>query len=68
MTSVFRVVTGLLPQKKGNIIFNNEKLPSKLEKRSKEQLRKIQIKDYIDINQKMTINLNTNILINEQKT
>ena len=38
-----RVVTGLLPQKKGNIIFNNEKLPSKLEKRSKEQLRKIQI-------------------------
>ena len=38
-----RVVTGLLPQKKGDIIFNNEKLPSRLEKRSKEQLRKIQI-------------------------
>ncbi len=38
-----RVVTGLLPQKKGNIIFNNEKLPTRLEKRTKEQLRKIQI-------------------------
>ena len=38
-----RVITGLLPQKKGEIIFNNEKLPHKLEQRSKEQLRKIQI-------------------------
>ncbi len=38
-----RVVTGLLPQLKGNIIFDGEKLPPKLENRTREQLRRIQI-------------------------
>ena len=38
-----RVITGLLPQLKGDIIFDGEKLPPKLEKRTKEQLRRIQI-------------------------
>ena len=38
-----RVITGLLPQKKGEIIFDGKKLSPKLEQRSKEELRKIQI-------------------------
>ncbi len=38
-----RVVTGLLPQLKGEIIFDGEKLPPKLESRTREQLRRIQI-------------------------
>ena len=38
-----RVVTGLLPQLKGDIIFDGEKLPQKLENRTREQLRRIQI-------------------------
>ena len=38
-----RVVTGLLPQLKGDIIFDGEKLPPKLENRTREQLRRIQI-------------------------
>ncbi len=38
-----RVITGLLPQSKGDVIFDGHILPTKLEKRNKEQLRKIQI-------------------------
>ena len=38
-----RVVTGLLPQLKGDILFDGQKLPPKLENRTKEQLRRIQI-------------------------
>ena len=38
-----RVVTGLLPQLKGDILFDGKKLPPKLENRTKEQLRRIQI-------------------------
>ena len=38
-----RVITGLLPQLKGNILFDGQKLPPKLENRTKEQLRRIQI-------------------------
>ena len=38
-----RVITGLLPQSKGEIIFDGKKLSPKLEQRSKEELRKIQI-------------------------
>ncbi|MDC3131534.1 ABC transporter ATP-binding protein [Pelagibacteraceae bacterium] len=38
-----RVVTGLLPQLKGDIFFDGQKLPPKLENRTKEQLRRIQI-------------------------
>ncbi len=38
-----RVVTGLLPQLEGDIIFDREKLPPKLENRTREQLRRIQI-------------------------
>ncbi len=38
-----RVITGLLPQTKGEIIFDGKKLSQKLEQRSKEELRKIQI-------------------------
>ena len=38
-----RVITGLLPQSKGEIIFDGKKLSPKLEQRSKEELRKIKI-------------------------
>ena len=38
-----RVITGLLPQSSGEIIFDGKKLSPKLEQRSKEELRKIQI-------------------------
>jgi peptide/nickel transport system ATP-binding protein len=38
-----RVVTGLLPQNRGEVLFNGEKLPPKLKDRSKEQLRNIQM-------------------------
>jgi peptide/nickel transport system ATP-binding protein len=38
-----RVVTGLLPQNRGEVLFNGEKLPPMLKDRSKEQLRKIQM-------------------------
>ena len=38
-----RVITGLLPQSRGEIIFDGKKLSPKLEQRSKEELRKIQI-------------------------
>ena len=38
-----RVITGLLPQSSGEIIFDGKKLSPKLEHRSKEELRKIQI-------------------------
>ncbi len=38
-----RVITGLLPQSNGEIIFDGKKLSPKLEQRSKEELRKIQI-------------------------
>ena len=38
-----RVITGLLPQLKGEIIFDGKKLSPKLEQRSKEELRRIQI-------------------------
>ena len=38
-----RVITGLLPQLQGEIIFDGKKLSPKLEQRSKEELRRIQI-------------------------
>jgi len=38
-----RVITGLLPQSKGSVSFNNEALPPDLASRSQEQLRKIQM-------------------------
>jgi peptide/nickel transport system ATP-binding protein len=38
-----RVITGLLPQNRGQVLFNGEKLPPMLKDRSKEQLRKIQM-------------------------
>ena len=38
-----RVVTGLLPPIKGEVQFNGEALPPKLEGRSKDQLRRIQM-------------------------
>lgn len=38
-----RVITGLLPQMNGEILFNGEALPPALKDRSKEQLRKIQM-------------------------
>jgi peptide/nickel transport system ATP-binding protein len=38
-----RVVTGLLPQNRGQVLFNGELLPPMLRDRSKEQLRKIQM-------------------------
>ena len=37
------MITGLLPQTNGNINYNGKTLPSRLEKRTKEQLRKIQM-------------------------
>ena len=42
-TTLAKVITGLLPQTNGNINYNGKTLPSRLEKRTKEQLRKIQI-------------------------
>ncbi len=38
-----RVITGLLPQSKGQVIFNGEVLPPELKNRSKDQLRRIQM-------------------------
>ncbi len=38
-----RVITGLLPQSKGEVIFNGEALPKELKARSKDQLRRIQM-------------------------
>ena len=38
-----RVITGLLPQTKGEIVFDGNPLSTKLEQRSKEELRRIQI-------------------------
>ncbi|MFQ5437234.1 MAG: ABC transporter ATP-binding protein [Paracoccaceae bacterium] len=38
-----RVVTGLLPQLKGAVLFNGERLPPDLRSRSKDQLRRIQM-------------------------
>jgi peptide/nickel transport system ATP-binding protein len=38
-----RVITGLLPANKGEVLFNGEALPAALEGRSKEQLRRIQM-------------------------
>jgi len=42
-TTLAKVITGLLPQTNGNINYNEKVLPSRLEKRTKEQLRKIQM-------------------------
>ena len=42
-TTLAKVITGLLPQTNGNINYNGKNLPSRLEKRTKEQLRKIQM-------------------------
>ena len=42
-TTLAKVITGLLPQTNGNINYNGKTLPSRLEKRTKEQLRKIQM-------------------------
>jgi peptide/nickel transport system ATP-binding protein len=38
-----RVITGLLPPEKGNVLFNDEPLPLALKDRSKDQLRRIQM-------------------------
>ncbi len=38
-----RVITGLLPQLKGDIVFNGEVLPKVLKDRNKDQLRRIQM-------------------------
>ncbi len=38
-----RVVTGLLPQMKGEVLFNGEALPPELKDRSKDQLQRIQM-------------------------
>lgn len=38
-----RVVTGLLPAMKGQVLFNGEALPTELKHRSKDQLRRIQM-------------------------
>ncbi len=42
-TTLAKVITGLLPQTNGNINYNGQTIPSRLEKRTKEQLRKIQM-------------------------
>ncbi len=42
-STVARVITGLLPQMAGSITFNGEELPPKLNDRSKDQLRRIQM-------------------------
>ena len=38
-----RVITGLLPQKRGKIIYNGKELPKSIKDRTKEQLRSIQM-------------------------
>ena len=38
-----RVVTGLLPQSKGQVLFNGDELPPELKNRSKSQLQRIQM-------------------------
>jgi len=38
-----RVITGLLPQTSGQVLFNGEPLPAQLKSRSKEQLQRIQM-------------------------
>jgi peptide/nickel transport system ATP-binding protein len=42
-STMARVVTGLLPPSKGRILFEEKELPAKLERRSKEQLRALQM-------------------------
>ncbi len=42
-STVARVITGLLPQTAGRVMFNGEDLPPKLTDRSKDQLRRIQM-------------------------
>ncbi|WP_435141883.1 ABC transporter ATP-binding protein [Pseudopelagicola sp. nBUS_19] len=42
-STVARVITGLLPQAAGRVMFNGEELPPKLTDRSKDQLRRIQM-------------------------
>ena len=42
-STVARVITGLLPQLKGRVVFNGEELPPRLKDRSKDQLRRIQM-------------------------
>ena len=42
-STLARVITGLLPQRSGEIHFQSESLPSALAQRSKQQLRKIQM-------------------------
>jgi peptide/nickel transport system ATP-binding protein len=42
-STLARVISGLLPSSRGNVSLNGELLPTKLEKRSKEHLRKVQI-------------------------
>ena len=42
-STLARVITGLLPQRSGEIHFESESLPSALAQRSKQQLRKIQM-------------------------
>ena len=38
-----RVITGLLPPSEGSVLFNGEDLPAELKRRTREQLRKIQM-------------------------
>ena len=42
-STMARVITGLLPQKSGEIVFNGEPLPRELKHRTKEELRRLQM-------------------------
>lgn len=42
-STIARVITGLLPPKKGSVIYNGKKLPPMLKSRDKEMLRQIQM-------------------------
>ena len=42
-STIARVITGLLPPMKGEVLFNGEPLPKPLKDRSKDQLRRIQM-------------------------
>jgi len=42
-STVARVITGLLPPKKGNVIFNGDVLPTEFKNRTKDQLRRVQM-------------------------
>ncbi|OMH39319.1 ABC transporter [Motiliproteus sp. MSK22-1] len=42
-STMARVVTGLLPQQQGKVLFNGTPLPAELKRRDKEQLRRLQM-------------------------